>query len=158
MPWLNWSLKLHIRLRTISFLIFTHNIHVFVQWMPYSFMWLYLIKCVFTCSICVGQTQKAFWVFLLFLESFLFLQKMSKFQKTVLPSSGDSVAGWSSRMSVQSHVLVTCPHRFFSWLTSGSMPSHEKYLEYFSKFGFLMFLATKSNEFFAGGRSSRERA
>ena len=79
---------------------------------------------------------------------------MSKFQKTVLPSSGDSVAGWSSRMSVQSHVLVTCPHRFFSWLTSGSMPSHEKYLEYFSKFGFLMFFMTQSSNLFAGERFS----
>ena len=37
------------------------------------------------------------------------------------------------------------------------MPSHEKYLEYFSKFGFLMFLTTQSGDLFAGGRSSFEK-
>ena len=34
-------------------------------------------------------------------------------------------------------------------------PSCEKYLEYFSKFGFLIFLATQFGDLFAGGRSSR---
>ena len=37
------------------------------------------------------------------------------------------------------------------------MPSHEKYLEYFSKFGILMFLTTQSGDLFAGGRSSYEK-
>ena len=60
MPWLNWSLKFHIRLRTISLLIPTHNRQVYVQWMPFSFAWLYLIKCVFTCSIFVDSNAKRF--------------------------------------------------------------------------------------------------
>ena len=58
MPWLNWSLQLHIRLGTISLLISTHNTQVYVQWMPFSFVWLYLIKCVFTCSIFVDSNTK----------------------------------------------------------------------------------------------------
>ena len=38
----------------------------------------------------------------------------------------------------------------------GQCPSREKYLEYFSKFKFLMFLAAQSSDLFTGGRSSRE--
>ena len=38
----------------------------------------------------------------------------------------------------------------------GQCPSREKYLEYFSKFGFLMFLAALPSDFFVGGRSSCE--
>ena len=69
MPWLNWSLKLHIRLRTISLLISTHNIQVYVQWMLYSFVWLYLI-----------QTQRFFSVLGVFGKYFVFT-KTEKFQK-----------------------------------------------------------------------------
>ena len=35
-------------------------------------------------------------------------------------------------------------------------PSRKKYLEYFSKFEFLMFLVAQSGDLFAGGGSSRE--
>ena len=34
-----------------------------VQWISYSFMWLYLIKCVVHTQVYVDQTQKDFWVF-----------------------------------------------------------------------------------------------
>ena len=51
---------------------------------------------------------------------------------------------------------LASPHRDFSQLISGSMPQSWKILKYFSKFGFLMFLATQSGDFFAGGRSSCE--
>ena len=131
MPWLNWSLKLHIRLRTISFLISTHNTHVYVQWMSYSFVWLYLTKCVFTCSIFVDQTQKDFWVFYLFLESTLFLQKLPK----IVKNFKNSVAlFWQlSRKLIQSHVLVASPHRDFSQLTGGSMSHSWKILKIFFK-------------------------
>ena len=44
-------------------LISTHFTQVYVQWMSYSFVWLYLIKYVFACSIFVNQAQKYFWVF-----------------------------------------------------------------------------------------------
>ena len=142
---LNWSLKLHVRLRTISLLISTHITHVYVQWMPYSFVWLYLIKCVFTDSIFVDQTQKDFWVFYLFLESTLFLQKLSKSSKTVLPCFGDSVAGWSSRMpQSRAHTEI------FHGSLAGQCPSGKKCLEYFSKFEFLMFLVAQIGNLFAG--------
>ena len=50
MTWLNWSLKLHSRLRTIPHLIHTHTTHMpNVQWMSYSFVRLYLSKC----DVCV---------------------------------------------------------------------------------------------------------
>ena len=56
---------------------------------------------------------------------------MSKFSKTVLPYFGDLVAGWSSRMSQSwAHTKIFCSSLV------GQCPSHEKYLEYFSKFGF----------------------
>ena len=44
------------------------------------------------------------------------------------------------------------PHNSFAGKTS----SHEKYLKYFSKFGFLTFLTTQSGDLFAGGGSSRK--
>ena len=91
-------------------------------------------------------------VLVVFGKSFVFA-KMSKISKTMLPYFGDSVAGWSSRM------LQSLAHtEIFHGSLAGQCPSREKYLEYFSKFGFLMFLATQSGDFFAGGRSSRERA
>ena len=150
MAWLNWLLKLHIWLRTSSLLISTHITHVNVQWIPYSFVWLYLIKCVFTCSILGDQTQRFLSVLVVFGKSFVFA-KMSKISKIVLPYFGNSVAGWSNRMSQsQEHIEIFC----------GSLvsqcPSCEKRLEYFSKFGFLMLLATQFGDLFAGGRSSRE--
>ena len=41
-----------------------HITHVYAQWMSFSFVWLYLFKCVFTCLIFVDQTQNfLFWVF-----------------------------------------------------------------------------------------------
>ena len=76
---------------------------------------------------------------------------MSKISKTVLPCFGDSVASWSSCMSQsRAHTKI-----FYDSL-AGQCPSHEKYLEYFSKFGFLTFLTTQSGDLFAGGGSSRK--
>ena len=76
---------------------------------------------------------------------------MSKISKIVLPCSGDSVAGWSSRMSQsRAHIEIFCV------ALASQCPSRKKYLEYFSKFGFLMFLATQSGNLFAGGRYSCE--
>ena len=81
---------------------------------------------------CWSNIKRFLSVLAVFGKSFVFAKKKkSKFQKTMLPCIGDSVAGWSSR---------------------------EKYLEYFSKFGFLIFLVTQSGDLFAGGRSSREKA
>ena len=69
----------------------------------------------------------------------------------MLPCSGDSVAGWSSRMSqLQAHTEI------FHDSLAGQCPSRKNYLEYFSKFEFLMFLAAKSGDLFAGGGSTRK--
>ena len=85
MLWLNWSLKLHIRLRTISLLISTHNTQVYVQWMSYSFIWLYLIKCVFTCSIFVDSNTKRFLSVLVVFGKYFVFAKIEKFQKQCCP-------------------------------------------------------------------------
>ena len=76
---------------------------------------------------------------------------MSKISKTVLPYFGNSVASWFSCM-LQSRAYT----EIFRGSLAGQCPSREKYLEYFPKFGFLMFLATQSGDLFVGGRSSRE--
>ena len=85
MPWLNWSLKLHIRLRTLSLLISTHNTQVYVQWMPYSFVWLYLLKYVFTCSIFVDSNTKGFLSVLGVFGKYFFFTKTEKFKKQCCP-------------------------------------------------------------------------
>ena len=85
MPWLNWLLKFHIRLRTISLLISTRNTQVYVQWMPYSFVWLYLIKCVFTCSIFVDSNTKRFLSVLGVFGKYFIFTKTEKFQKQCCP-------------------------------------------------------------------------
>ena len=111
MPWLNWSLKFHIRLRTISLLISTHNTQVYIQWMPYSFVWLYLIKCVFTYSIFVDSNTKRFLSVLGVFGKYFVFTKNWKFSKIVLPCFGDSVAGHPSRMlqpRARRSVLATC--------------------------------------------------
>ena len=124
---LNWSLKLHIRLRTILLLISTHIAHVYVQWMSYSFMWLYLIKCVFTCSISVNQPQKEFWVFSYFWKVFCFYKNCQNFKNNV-------TLFWQlSHGLIQSYVPVTSPHINFSWLTGGSMSQSWKILSIFFK-------------------------
>ena len=128
MAWLNWLLKLHVRLRTISLLISTHITYVYVQQMLYSFVWLYLIKCVFIGSIFVDQTQKDFWVFQLFLESILFLQKIVKIFKNSVALFWRLYHGL-----VQSHAPVTSPHIDFSRLTRGSMSQSQKILRIFFK-------------------------
>ena len=130
MPWLNWSLKFHIRLRIISLMISTHNTEVYIQRMPYSFLWLYLLKCVFTCSIFVDSNTKIFLSVLGIFGKYFVFTKTEKFQKTVLPCFSDSVAGHPSRMLqpwARVLILATCSQvkgpvargtQRFSWLNS----------------------------------------
>ena len=130
MPWLNWSLKFHIRLRTISLMISTHNTEVYIQWMSYSFVWLYLLKCVFTCSIFVDSNTKRFLSVLGIFGKYFVFTKTEKFQKTLLPCFSDSVAGHPSRMlqpRARVLILATCSQvkgpvargtQRFSWLSS----------------------------------------
>ena len=125
MSWLNWSLKFHIRLRTISILIPTHITHVYVQWMPYSFVWLYLFKCISHTQFLLIKHKNFLSVLIVFGKSFVFA-KISKISKIVLPCSGDFVAGQFSRMS-----LVASSYSKFSRLTDGSLSQSRKILRNF---------------------------
>ena len=151
MPWLNWSLKLHIRLKTISSLVPTHITHVYAQWMPYSFVWLYLIKCVFTYSIFVDQTKKDFWVFyFVFGKSFVFGKNIKNFKKKKKTLCCPVLATWSWVK------LVASLLRRFSWLTGRSKSQLWKIFRKFFKIWFLNFFATYTGDLFVGGSSSRE--
>ena len=77
MTWLNWSLKLHSGLWTISHLILTHNIRDFVQIMSISFVWLCLFKCDVYAQILADQTQKDLWVFYMFFKVILYFHVSS---------------------------------------------------------------------------------
>ena len=100
--------------------------------------------------LCWSNTKIFLSVLVVFGKSFVFA-KMSKTKKTMLPCSGDSVAGWSNRIPL-SQVYT----KNFHDSLAGQCPSREKYLEYFSKFGFLMCLVAQSCDLFAGGGSSHE--
>ena len=81
--------------------------------MSYSFVWLYLIKCVFTfhmLNLCWFKHKKIFECFRCFWKVFYFYKNW-KISKTVLPCFGDSVAGHLSRMLqpwARGLVLATC--------------------------------------------------
>ena len=146
MSWLNWSLKLHIRLRTISLLISTHITHVYIQWMPYSFVWLYLIKCVSHAQFLLVKHKNIFWVFWLLMESIFFFIKMSKISKTMLPCSGNLVAGKPNCMAPVASLLS-----IFTRLSSGSRLQSRKRLEDIQKFWVFRFLMTKFGDLFGSG-------
>ena len=89
-------------------------------------------------------------VLIIFGKSFVFT-KISKISKTVLPCSGDLVAGQTSRMP-----SVVSLHRSFSRLTGGSKIRREKDLENFQKFWVFSFLATQFGGLFTSGSFNRE--
>ena len=124
MPWLNWSLKLHIRLRTISLLIPTHNTQVYVQWI-YSLVWLYSIKCVFTWSIFVDSNTKRFLSVLVVFGKYFVLQKL-KISKTSVALFWRLSCG-----SVKSHATVAISRVSFGDLFASGRSSHEGYIEIF---------------------------
>ena len=119
-------MKLHIRLRTISLLISTHNTQVYVQWMPYSFVWLYLLKCVFTCSIFVDSNTNFFLSVLgVFWKVFCFYKnwKISKNSVTLF---------WRlSRKSSKSHAWAMSLHVNFGDLFASEGSSSEGYTKIF---------------------------
>ena len=126
MPWLNWSLKFHIRLRTISLLISIHNTQVYVQWMLYSFVWLYLIKCVFTCSIFVDSNTK--W----FLSVLGVFGKYFVFTKTEIFKNSVALFWWLSRESYKSHAIVASSRVVFGDLFVSGRSNCEGYIEIFT--------------------------
>ena len=127
MPWLNWSLKFHIRLRIISLMISTHNTKVYIQRMPYSFVWLYLLKCVFTCSIFVDSNTKRFLSVLGVFGKYFIFTKTEKFQK-------NSVAlFWRpNHESPKSHASAASSRVNFGDLFTSKGSSHKGYTEIFA--------------------------
>ena len=105
--------------------------------------WLNKHKKILSVLVVFGK----YFVFFFFLGA-----KMSKFsKKTVLSCFGDSVTGWSS------HMLQSRGHtKIFCYSLAGQCPNHKKYLKYFSKFGFLMFIMAQSGNLFVGGGSSHK--
>ena len=87
--------------------------------------------------------KKIFECFNCFWKVFCFCKNVKNFKNSV--ALFWRLAGWSSREPTW---------RFFYGSLVGQCPSREKYLEYFSKFGFLIFLATQYGDLFTGGRSS----
>ena len=150
MPWLNWSLKFHIRLRTISLLISTHNTQVYVQWMPHSFVWLYLLNCVFTCSIFVDSNTKIFLSVLGFFGKYFVFTKTEKFQKQCCPVLATQsrviqvacysceLTCWFWRLVCEWKVQLRGVHRDFPSSACDSLTSRpssrKKHLENFSQF------------------------
>ena len=126
MPWLSWSLKLHIRLRTISLLISIHNTQVYVQWMPYSFVWLYLIKCVFTCSIFADSNTKRFLSVLGVFGKYFVFTKTENFKNSV-------ALFWRlSRGSSKSHATIASSWVDFGDLFTSGRSSREGYTKIFT--------------------------
>ena len=120
MAWLNWSLKLHIWLKTISLLI-SHTSHMFML----NECHFHLCEC--TCLNVFSHAQSLlikhkniFECFSFWKVFFFFCKNCQNLQKLCSP------------------VLATQ-----SWVGSVTCPSREKYLEYFSKFGSLFFLRLK---------------
>ena len=164
MPWLNWSLKFHIKLRTISLLISTHNTQVYVQWMSYSFMWLYLIKCVFTCSIFVNSNTKRFLIVLGVFGKYFVFTKTEKFQKQYCPILATQswviqvtcysreLAGRFWRLVRKWKVLSWGVHRDFRGSAHDSLvsetSSRKKHLAIFSKSLGLKFLVGDPSDLF----------
>ena len=140
MSWLNWSLKFHVRLRTISLLIPIHITHAYVQWMPYSFVWLYLIKCVVHTQSYVNQTQFFFLSILVFFWKVLRLKNFHKNPKIFNSSF------W--QLTFVSHASRKAPvaslHRRFRDSLVSETSSREKYLKKFQKFLVFIIFATTS--------------
>ena len=147
MSWLNWSLKLHIRLRTISLLISTHNTQVYIQWMSYSFVWLYLIKYVFTCSIFFYSNTKIFLSVLVVFGKYFVFTKTKNFKKQCylilatqsrvrqVACHSRELAGQFWRLVREWKVQSQGVHREFRDLARDSLTSrlssYEKHLEIF---------------------------
>ena len=169
MPWLNWSLNLHIRLRTISLLISTHNTQVYVQWMPYSFVWLYLIKCVFTCSIFVDSNTKWFLSVLGIFGKYFVFTKTKKFQKQCCPVLATQswviqvacysreIACWFWRLVREWKVQSRKVHRDFHDSLTGIPSSREKHLENFFTILTLSVLAAWPGDLLATNFSREKR-
>ena len=111
MPWLNGTLKFHIRLRTISLLII-HTQHTSLCSMNAILICvIVLVKmCFHMLNLCWFKYKKIFECFRYFWKVFCFYKNW-KISKIVLSCFGDSVTGHPSRrLQLWARVLIlaTC--------------------------------------------------
>ena len=118
--------------------------------MPYSFVWLYLLKCVFTCSIFLDSNKKRFLSVLGIFGKYFVFQKSEKFQKQCCPvlatqsrviqvaCHSRELACWFWWLVHEWKVQSRGVHRDFRGSARNSLvgrPSNcEKHLEIFSQF------------------------
>ena len=94
--------------------------------MPYSFVWLYLMKCVFTCSIFVNSSTKRF-LSVLGVFGKYFVWKIWKFQKSCFALFWRLSCGYvKSRASVASSLVI------FGDLFASGRSSREVHSEIFA--------------------------
>ena len=93
--------------------------------MPYSFVWLYLIKCVFTCSIFVDSNTKIFLSVLGVFGKYFVFTKTEKFQKQCC------LAWRLSCGSYKLHATVASSQVSFGDLFASRRSSREGYIEIF---------------------------
>ena len=124
--------------------------------MPYSFMWLYLLKCVFTYSIFVDLNTKRFLSILGVFGKYFVFTKTEKFQKQCCPVLATQspviqdacysreLAAWFWLFDCEWNVQSRGVHRDFHGLAcdsiTGRPSSREKHLEiFFNNFDFKCF-------------------
>ena len=123
--------------------------------MSYSFVWLYLLKCVFTCSIFVDSNTKIFLSVLGVFGKYFVFTKTEKFQKQCCPvlvtqswviqvaCYSREFACWFWRLVHKWKVQSRGVHRDFRGSARDSLtgrPSiREKHLENFSQFWLWVF-------------------
>ena len=116
--------------------------------MPYSFVWLYLIKMCCSCSNICWSNPKRFLSVLVVFGKYFDLKIFKKIKKiAILHFRNSLVSGLLNREKDLEKFSIFYKNWFFSfsnprhsrlthdWLVSVS-PSHEKDLEIFSKYGF----------------------
>ena len=116
MTWLNWSLKLHIRLRTISILILTHTSHMFM----FNKCHIHLCDCTWLnvfhiLNFCWSNTKKFLSVLIIFGKSIVFgksffFAKISKISSIDLKmrcidSKRSIVMMWMPNVKFQKYVI-----------------------------------------------------
>ena len=107
-------------------LISTRNTKVYVQWMLYSFVWLYLIKCVFTCSIFVDSNTNFFLSVLGVFWKYFVFTKTENFKNSV------DLFWWLSHGSSKSHAIVVRLRVDFGNLFVSGRSNWEGYTEIFA--------------------------
>ena len=122
---MNWSLKLHIRLRIISLLISTHNTQVYVQWMSYSFVFVLVKMCFNILNLCWFKHKKIFECFRCFWKVFCLYKNWKNFKNSV------ALFWWLSRGSSKLHASIVSSHVNFGDLFASEGSSRKGYTKIF---------------------------